>query len=137
MHVCMLYLDKAKQYHCVFPVSWQELSSGFHSESVFSSESDEIADMDSDADPIYVPETESDSSSAHHEDDTDLENVVPPTDAESDDSVPYPALIPAKTGTTFSRTQTENLQINPISSTVSTSKDNITVQSYEGRKSWM
>ena len=42
--------------------------------------------MDSDADPIYVPETESDSSSAHHEDDTDLENVVPPTDAESDDS---------------------------------------------------
>ena len=81
--------------------------------------------MDSDADPIFVPEAESDSSSAHHEDDTDLENVVPPTDAESDDSVPYPALIPAKTGTTFSRTQTENLQINPgITSTVSTSKDN-------------
>ena len=96
--------------------------------------------MDSDADPIFVPEAESDSSSAHHEDDTDLENVVPPTDAESDDSVPYPALIPAKTGTTFSRTQTENLQINPgITSTVSTSKDNtcITVQSSEGRKSWM
>jgi len=93
--------------------------------------------MDSDADPIFVPEAESDSSSAHHEDDTDLENVVPPTDAESDDCAQYPALIPAKTGTTFSRTQTENLQINPITSTVSTSKDNITVQSYEGRKSWM